>query len=91
MVALQIRDVPDDLRDRLAEAARHRNQSLQAYLLNLLEREAASLENQQLLQQWADHPLISQTGQIDVVRLLHEEREQREQHLRSLSKRDRLR
>jgi antitoxin FitA len=89
MVALQIRDVPDELRDRLAEAARSRNQSLQAYLLNLLEREAASVENQQLLRQWADKPLVSEAGAIDVVRLLHEERELREQHLMSLSRRDR--
>jgi hypothetical protein len=39
-VALQIRDVPDDIRDLLAEQARTRGQSMQAYLLDLVSREA---------------------------------------------------
>ncbi|RNL63110.1 hypothetical protein EFK50_15475 [Nocardioides marmoriginsengisoli] len=39
-VALQIRDVPDDIRDLLAEQARTRGQSMQAYLLDVVVREA---------------------------------------------------
>jgi len=39
-LALQIRDVPEDVRDRLASEARRRGQSLQAYLLGLVTREA---------------------------------------------------
>ena len=41
MVALQIRDVSGPVRDRLATAARAQGLSLQAYLLGVLEREAA--------------------------------------------------
>lgn len=39
-VAIQIRDVPDDVRDHLAAQAGRRGQSLQAYLLSVLTREA---------------------------------------------------
>ena len=49
MVALQIRDVPDSVRDLLAEEAKRRGQSLQGYLLGVLEREAASASNRRWL------------------------------------------
>lgn len=39
-VALQIRDVPDEVRDLLAEQAHRRGQSMQAYLLDVVTREA---------------------------------------------------
>jgi hypothetical protein len=39
-VALQIRDVPEEVRDALAGAAAARGQSMQAYLLNLVTEEA---------------------------------------------------
>ena len=54
MVALQIRDVPDDVRDRLAELARSRGQSLQAYLLALVTRDADRANNLALLSRFAD-------------------------------------
>ncbi|MFT4219833.1 MAG: hypothetical protein QM611_04880 [Microbacterium sp.] len=40
MVALQIRGVPESIRDDLSRAARQRGLSLQAYLLELVEGEA---------------------------------------------------
>ena len=39
-VALQIRDVPDDVRDLLAAQAASRGQSMQAYLREVVIREA---------------------------------------------------
>ncbi|HEX4702348.1 MAG TPA: hypothetical protein VH352_09505 [Pseudonocardiaceae bacterium] len=51
-VALQIRDVPDADRDVLAELARQRGQSLQAFLLALLAREAGFARNLALLRQF---------------------------------------
>lgn len=47
--AVTVRDVPDDVRDVLAEQARERGQSLQAYLLSVLRRQAAYSRNRQLL------------------------------------------
>lgn len=53
MVALQIRDVPDDVRRTLAERARTRGQSLQAFLLSLVEEEARRSANLALLDRFA--------------------------------------
>jgi plasmid stability protein len=39
-VAIQIRDVPEEVRDALAEAAAARGQSMQAYLLEVIAEEA---------------------------------------------------
>lgn len=44
-VALQIRDVPDAVKDVLAAEAKRQGQSVQAYLLAVVEREARLLQN----------------------------------------------
>ncbi|MEU2430536.1 hypothetical protein ABZ611_13690 [Streptomyces sp. NPDC007861] len=49
MVALQIRDVPDEVRDILAGRAQQLGQSLQAYLLSLVTAEAQRANNIALL------------------------------------------
>ena len=49
MAVLTIRDVPDDVRDALAADARERGQSLQAFLLSVLKKQAAFSHNRQLL------------------------------------------
>ncbi|WP_229398834.1 FitA-like ribbon-helix-helix domain-containing protein [Micromonospora okii] len=53
MVALQIRDVPEDVRDVLAAQAKARGMSLQAYLLDLVETQARRLRNTALLDRFA--------------------------------------
>lgn len=50
---MQIRDVPDDVRQTLAERARARGQSLQAFLLSLVEDEARRSANLALLERFA--------------------------------------
>lgn len=52
-MALQIRGVDDDVRDTLAERARSRGQSLQAFLLSLVQEEARRSTNLALLDQFA--------------------------------------
>jgi antitoxin FitA len=49
MVALQIRDVPEDVRDILASEAEERGQSLQAYLLAMVKAQAAHKRNSALV------------------------------------------
>lgn len=49
MVALQIRDVPEAVRDALVIQAKARGQSLQAYLLELVETQANRLRNVNVL------------------------------------------
>ncbi len=48
-VVLTIRDVPEDVRDLLVQQARERGQSLQAFLLSVLNRQADFCRNRQLL------------------------------------------
>jgi hypothetical protein len=48
-VVLTVRDVPEEVRDLLAQDARERGQSLQAFLLSVLRRQAAFSRNRQLL------------------------------------------
>lgn len=49
MVSLQIRDVPDGVRDVLASSAAARGQSLQAYLLELVRRDADLARNRTVM------------------------------------------
>lgn len=76
MVALQIRDVPADVRDALAARARAQGQSLQAYLLDLVRREVGFARNQALLSDlsWSDG---SRATLVDVVDALDEARTER--------------
>lgn len=53
MVALQIRNVPEEVRQALAERARGRGQSLQAYLLELVTREHSRTRNIEALERLA--------------------------------------
>ncbi|WP_326549749.1 FitA-like ribbon-helix-helix domain-containing protein [Micromonospora sp. NBC_01813] len=53
-VVLTIRDVPEEVRDLLAQQARERGQSLQAYLLAVLNRQADFCRNRQLLDELSD-------------------------------------
>lgn len=48
-VVLTVRDVPEDVRDLLAEQARERGQSLQGFLLAVLNRQADFGRNRQIL------------------------------------------
>ncbi|WP_101257390.1 FitA-like ribbon-helix-helix domain-containing protein [Streptomyces barkulensis] len=57
MVALQIRDVPEEVRDALAARAREKGQSLQAFLRALVVREASFSRNLDLLreiEEWSE-------------------------------------
>jgi antitoxin FitA len=65
MVALQIRDVPESVRDVLAAKANERGQSLNAFLRELVLREAAFENNRALLdeiRQWRAASASSASG-----------------------------
>lgn len=51
MGAIQIKDVPDDVREALAAEAKRSGKSLQAYLLGLLEKEARFARNREIVAQ----------------------------------------
>ncbi|MGH3843031.1 MAG: hypothetical protein ACRDS0_16525 [Pseudonocardiaceae bacterium] len=64
MVASQIRDVPEDV---LAQRARARGQSLQAFLLWLVEQEARRSRNLAVLDRFADRTDGSRLPAAEVV------------------------
>ena len=80
MVALQIRDVPDDVRDVLAARARENGQSLQAFLLSLVLREASFARNLDLIKEiesWTETRGSTATA-ADVLDVLREARSGRD-------------
>ncbi|MGI5492786.1 hypothetical protein [Microtetraspora malaysiensis] len=56
MVAIQIRDVPAEVRDALAEQANARGMSLQGLLLELVTTEARRSRNLAILKRAGDRP-----------------------------------
>lgn len=81
MVALQIRDVPDDVRDALAARAAAHGQSLQAFLLDLVTREAHRSANLALLERFEARRDGSRLTSQQVVEALHAARAEREARL----------
>ncbi len=81
MVALQIRDVPEDIRDALAERARARGQSLQAFLLSLVQDEARRSHNLALLDRFAGRDDGSQLTAGEAADAIAQARAERDEQL----------
>jgi plasmid stability protein len=58
-LALQIKDVREEVRDAIASRAAARGQSMQAYLRELLEREFRAERNKLLFESLAPHRNLS--------------------------------
>lgn len=84
MVALQIRDVPEEVRDILAERARAKGQSLQAFLLSLVKDEARRARNVDLLKQFEGRTDGAMLTREEVTREIDELRARREAELTGL-------
>ena len=78
MVALQIRDVPDDVRRTLAEHASRRGQSLQSFLLKLVTDEASRFANVEILTRFAGRNDGSSLSASDLSCLIDEARADRD-------------
>ncbi len=78
MVALQIRDVPDDIRQALAERAAARGQSLQSFLLALVTDEVRRSTNLALLEGFGARRDGSRLSTVQVTEALDQARAERE-------------
>ncbi len=78
MVALQIRDVPEDIRQTLAEQAAARGQSLQSFLLTLVTDEARRSTNLTVLARFGARVDGSQLSGAEVTEALDQARAERE-------------
>lgn len=81
MVAIQVRDVPDDVREALAAAADARGQSLQVFLSEVLAREARLARNRVWLTQLRDAPIAEVETGVTTAELIRRQREERTDHL----------
>ncbi len=79
MVALQIREVPDDIRQTLADRAAARGQSLQSFLLSLVTAEARRSTNLALLERFDCRHDGSQLSTMQVTETLDQARAGREE------------
>ena len=78
MVALQIRDVPDDVRQTLAERASRRGQSLQSFLLKLVTDEASRSANVAILTRFENRNDGSSMSAADAARAIDQARAERD-------------
>ncbi|WP_181188394.1 FitA-like ribbon-helix-helix domain-containing protein [Actinopolyspora mortivallis] len=75
MTTVTVRNVPEEVRDVLAEAAQRSGQSLQSYLLRVFEREARFARNVELTElQPIGGGLLSME---EIVEAVHEARGER--------------
>lgn len=77
MVALQIRDVPDGVRQTLADSASRRGQSLQSYLLKLVTDEASRTTNVTMLSHFANRTDGSSLSDTDLALVIEQARSER--------------
>jgi plasmid stability protein len=73
-VAIQIKDVPEEVRDAIAARAAARGQTTQVYLRALLQREFRAERNKQLLESLAGHRSLDLSAE-EVVREVRRGRE----------------
>lgn len=81
MVALQIRDVPEDVRNKLSAMASERGQSLQAYLLDLVSDTVRRRDNVLALHRPIRRGRGARLSGDDVVQTLHNARRERDAEL----------
>ncbi len=80
MVSLQICGVSEPTRRALSAEAKFRGESLQEYLLDLLDREARDIDNRRLLAHWAAGPVADEPQPIRIVELIRSNREDAKAH-----------
>ena len=78
MVSIQIRDVPDAVRDTLAGLATARGQSLQAYLLALVTEEARRSDNLALVERFGAREDGSRMSRAEAVAAIEQARTERD-------------
>ena len=70
MVDLQIHGVSEATRRTLSAEARARDESLQEYLLELLDREARDIHNRGLLATWMASPSVEEAQPVGTAKLM---------------------
>ncbi len=89
MSAIQIKNVPAELHERLRERARREGRNLSEYVLDALERDLAVPTTREWLERLREDEPVTGVTSEEIVSSIHEGRAERdEQILRALSGRD---
>lgn len=85
MVAVQVRDVPEPVRLTLVAEAERRGESLQVFLLDVLEREAANARNREILR--IQKPIRPRgSGALDVGEIIRQGHDAQDRKNRAASR-----
>jgi hypothetical protein len=89
MSAIQVKNVPAELHDRLRQRARRERTNLSDYVLGVLERDLATPTTREWLDRLHEDGPVADVSSEEIVRLIAEGRAQRdEQVLRGLADSD---
>ena len=83
MSAIQVKDVPVDLHERLRERARAEGRSLSDYVLYVLERDLARPTTREWLQELKRSDPVTNVSREDILASIREGREERDEQIRA--------
>jgi plasmid stability protein len=83
MSAIQVKEVPAELHERLRARARSEGRSLSDYVLYVLERDLAMPTTREWLAQVKQSEPVTGISREAIVELIHEGREQRDEQIRA--------
>jgi hypothetical protein len=81
MSAIQVKEVPADLHERLRARARSEGRSLSDYVLYVLERDLAMPTTREWLDQIKKSEPVTNVSREDILKALHEGREERDEQI----------
>jgi antitoxin FitA len=83
MSAIQVKNVPDELHERLRSRARAEGRSMSDYVLYVLERDLALPTTREWLEQLKRSEPVTSVSREDILVALHEGREERDEQIRT--------
>lgn len=83
MSAIQVKEVPADLHERLRERARSNRQSVSGYVLGLIERDLALSTTREWLEELKQAEPVTNVSREDILASIREGREERDKQIRA--------
>ncbi|MFZ1153377.1 MAG: hypothetical protein WAN93_00585 [Solirubrobacteraceae bacterium] len=83
MSAIQVKDVPADLHERLRARARSNRQSVGGYVLGLIEHDLALPTTREWLAQVKQGKPVTGVSRERILELIHQGRDERDEQIRA--------
>ena len=83
MSAIQVKDVPVELHERLRARALSNRQSVGGYVLGLIERDLALPTTREWLARLKEAEPVTGVSREEIVELIHQGREERDEQIRA--------